>query len=114
MPRNTQSKFYMLSLTECVREFQNNALWDTHLHALLYSIKKCVSSHKTLTSSSPYQISCWTYGDFWKLKTKDDSETHDKNTAKNISGSSFGGVCDKHGAYNGSSKQYATLTNQLY
>ena len=32
--RNTQSKFYMLSLTECVWEFQNNALWDTHKHAL--------------------------------------------------------------------------------
>ena len=28
--RNTQSKSYMLSLTECVRDFQNNALWDTH------------------------------------------------------------------------------------
>ena len=28
--RNTQSNSYMLSLTECVREFRNNALWDTH------------------------------------------------------------------------------------
>ena len=28
--RNTQSKSYMVSLTECVRDFQNNALWDTH------------------------------------------------------------------------------------
>ena len=27
--RNTQSKLYMLSLTECVWGFQNNALWDT-------------------------------------------------------------------------------------
>ena len=27
--RNTQSKSYMLSLTECVWKFQNNALWDT-------------------------------------------------------------------------------------
>ena len=26
----TQSKSDMLSLTECVREFQNDALWDTH------------------------------------------------------------------------------------
>ena len=25
----------MLSLTECVWDFQNNALWDTHQHALL-------------------------------------------------------------------------------
>ena len=33
--RNTQYKSYMLSLTECVRDFQNNALWDTHCHALL-------------------------------------------------------------------------------
>ena len=28
--RNTQSKSYMISLSECVWEFQNNALWDTH------------------------------------------------------------------------------------
>ena len=28
--RNTQSKSYMLSLTECDRDFQNIALWDTH------------------------------------------------------------------------------------
>ena len=27
--RNTQSKSYTLSLTECVWEFRNNALWDT-------------------------------------------------------------------------------------
>ena len=30
-----KSKFYMLSLSEFVWEFQNNALWDTHEHALL-------------------------------------------------------------------------------
>ena len=28
--KNTQPKSYMLSLTECVWEFLNNALWDTH------------------------------------------------------------------------------------
>ena len=28
--RNTQSKTYMLSLTECVWDFRNDALWDTH------------------------------------------------------------------------------------
>ena len=33
--RNSQSNSYMLSLTECVWEFQNNALWGTHQHALL-------------------------------------------------------------------------------
>ena len=33
--RNTQSKPYMLSLTECVWDFHNNALSDTHCHALL-------------------------------------------------------------------------------
>ena len=33
--RNSQSKSYMLSLTECVWDFQNNALWDTHYHAVL-------------------------------------------------------------------------------
>ena len=34
--RNTQSKSYnMLSFTECVWDFQNNALWDTKKHALL-------------------------------------------------------------------------------
>ena len=32
--RNTQSKLYMLSLTECAWDFQNNALWDSHQHAL--------------------------------------------------------------------------------
>ena len=34
--RNTQLTAYacyMLSLTECIWEFQNNALWDTHYHA---------------------------------------------------------------------------------
>ena len=30
IPRNTQSKSYMLSLTECVWEFPNAALWDAH------------------------------------------------------------------------------------
>ena len=33
--RNTQSKSYKLSLTECVWEFRNDALWDTHYHAIL-------------------------------------------------------------------------------
>ena len=32
--RNTQST-HMLLLTECIWEFQNNALWDTLQHALL-------------------------------------------------------------------------------
>ena len=38
--RNNQSKSYMLSLTECVWEFGNNALWDTHEHALLFDSPK--------------------------------------------------------------------------
>ena len=29
IPRITQSNSYMLSLTECCWEFQNDALWDT-------------------------------------------------------------------------------------
>ena len=33
--RNTRSKSYVLSLTERVWDFQNNALWDTYYHALL-------------------------------------------------------------------------------
>ena len=33
--RNIWSKSYMPSLTEGVWDFQNNALWDTHEHALL-------------------------------------------------------------------------------
>ena len=33
--RNNESKFYILSMTECVWELLNNALWDTHSHALL-------------------------------------------------------------------------------
>ena len=28
--RNTETKSYMLSFTECVWEFRSNALWDTH------------------------------------------------------------------------------------
>ena len=36
--RNTQSKSYIrLSLTECVWEFRNNALWDTHKHCPIVS-----------------------------------------------------------------------------
>ena len=27
--RNTPSKSYILSLTECLRDYQNNALWET-------------------------------------------------------------------------------------
>ena len=41
--RNTQSKSCTLSLTECVWEFRNNALWNTHKHALLdwvYDLKE--------------------------------------------------------------------------
>ena len=30
IPRNTQSKCYMLTSTGCVWEFPNNALWDAH------------------------------------------------------------------------------------
>ena len=30
----TQSKSYILSLTECLREFRNNSLWDIRQHAL--------------------------------------------------------------------------------
>ena len=33
--KNILSYQKMLSLTECVWEFRNNALWDTHQHALL-------------------------------------------------------------------------------
>ena len=33
--RYTQSKSFMLSLTQCVWEFQSNALWNTHNHILL-------------------------------------------------------------------------------
>ena len=33
-PDDTQSKSYMLTLTVYVWEFQNNAFWDIHLHAL--------------------------------------------------------------------------------
>ena len=35
LSRNAQSKSYMLSLTWYGWEFRNNALWDTHEHALL-------------------------------------------------------------------------------
>ena len=36
--RNTQSKCYMLSFSECVWDFQNNTLWDTQKHAVLTCI----------------------------------------------------------------------------
>ena len=32
--RNIQSKYYQLSLTDCLWEFRNDALWDTPLHVL--------------------------------------------------------------------------------
>lgn len=35
--RNTQSKPYMLSMTEWVWEFRNDALWDTHYVASFWS-----------------------------------------------------------------------------
>ena len=38
--RNTQSKSYMLSLTECVWDFQNIALWDTHY---MYNVSLWIS-----------------------------------------------------------------------
>ena len=38
----TQSKFYMLALTECVWEFRNHALWDTREHTLFYSISQFI------------------------------------------------------------------------
>ena len=41
IPRDTQSKSYMRSLTECVRDSQNNALWDTHKHVLLDFVMSC-------------------------------------------------------------------------
>ena len=37
--RNTQSKSYMLSLAECVLDFQNNAYRDNDDHALLFTFK---------------------------------------------------------------------------
>ena len=41
--RNTQSKPYMLSLTGCVGDFQNNALWDGYsLTCPTYSQAKSV------------------------------------------------------------------------
>ena len=35
--RNTETKSYMLSFTECVWEFRSNALWDTLFPALPFS-----------------------------------------------------------------------------
>ena len=35
--RNTQSHSYLLSMSECVWDFQNNAFWDIHQHALFQS-----------------------------------------------------------------------------
>ena len=49
--RNTQSKSYMLSLTECVWEIRNNALWDTHQHALLVRDSIALVSSLLLSNS---------------------------------------------------------------
>ena len=51
--RNAPSQSYMLSLTECVWDFQNNSLWDTYLHALLVriSLTVCKSAEKGHTST---------------------------------------------------------------
>ena len=43
--RNIQS----VILTECVWDFQNDALWDTHQHALFKSVKPEVSISKQYT-----------------------------------------------------------------
>ena len=37
--RITQSKSFMLSLTECVWDFQNDVLWDSHEHALFMFVE---------------------------------------------------------------------------
>ena len=59
--RNTQSKSYKLPLTECVWEFQNNALWDTLQHALLAS-----PASRFFMSSDDLALSChWVYSDLW-------------------------------------------------
>ena len=55
--KNTQSNSYMLSLTECVWEFWNNALWDTHLHALLALILSM--SHSMYLLSHCQSLSVW-------------------------------------------------------
>ena len=39
--RNTKSKSFMLSLTACVWDFQNNGLWDTHNTPYWIDIKNC-------------------------------------------------------------------------
>ena len=39
--RNTKSKSFMLSLTACVWDFQNNGLWDTHNMPHWIDIKNC-------------------------------------------------------------------------
>ena len=36
LSRKTPSKSYMLSLTGCLWDFQNNALWDIDWHAILW------------------------------------------------------------------------------
>ena len=54
---NTQSKSYMISLTQCVWEFQNNALWDTHWHALwayyfIHELLACFPNSVTLAKTN--------------------------------------------------------------
>ena len=42
----------MISLTECVRDFQNNALWDTHWNALLYRLSNITLINRLTCFSS--------------------------------------------------------------
>ena len=50
--RNAQSKSYMLSFTECVWDFQNSALKDTHWHALFGMLTLKLSSRSLKIPSS--------------------------------------------------------------
>ena len=45
--RNTPSKSYMLSLAECVWDFQNSELWNTHQHVLTTGVHAGNDSDKS-------------------------------------------------------------------
>ena len=50
-PEILSQNLYMLSLTEYVAEFRNNALWDTH--ALLIDYVKCSVRYQSHYQSRP-------------------------------------------------------------
>ena len=75
---NLQSKSYTLSLTECIWEFQNNALWNTHWYTQLGFRLTCFTHSETFSAGDnktririgvAYDHSEWTTLDVCVIKS---------------------------------------------